>query len=124
MCDKLRNAVSVCKCPNSTSTGVVTTETAALLISEGCKLPPVIKASKNSTATPLGGVSRMLRLMGTPLTVGVVFIELPPQAARNAQLTSTSATIAFRHIVESSSNRTRFVNTLRVGTRGPGEVGT
>src|SRR4029077_15320242 len=122
MFDKLRNAVSVCKCPNSTSTGVVTTGTAALLVSEGCKVPPVIKTSKTSTATPLGGVSRMVRLMGTPLTVEV-FIE-PPQAARKAQLTSKSATKAFRHIVESSSNRTSFVNTLRVGIRGPGKVGT
>src|SRR6267143_6976708 len=124
MFDKLRNAVSVCKCPNSTSTGVVTTGTAALLISEGCKLPPVIKASKNSTATPLGGVSRMARLMGAPFTVGGVFIELPPQAARKAQLTNMSATNACLHIVESSSNRIRFVNKLRVGTRGPGKVST
>src|SRR5258708_12866979 len=66
MFDKLRNAVSVCKCPNSTSTGVVSTATAALLISDGCKLPPVIKASKNNTATPLGGVARKVRAVGPP----------------------------------------------------------
>src|ERR1700745_673525 len=100
MFDKLRNAVSVCKCPNSTSTGVVSTATADLLMSEGCRVPPVIKASKNNTATPLGGVSRMVRIMGTLLTVGGVFIEPPPQAARKAQLTSMSAPKAFLRIVD------------------------
>jgi hypothetical protein len=35
-----------------------------------------------------------------------------------------SATNACLHIVESSSNRTSFMNTLRVGIRGPGKVDT
>src|SRR6266436_3014832 len=97
---RLRNAVSVCKCPNSTSTGVVTTATADLVISEGCRLPPVMEASKNNTATPLGGVSPMVKLIGTPLAVGGVFIE-PPQAARKAQLnTSMSATNYILHKVD------------------------
>jgi hypothetical protein len=117
---RLRNAVFVCKCPNSTSTGVVTTGTADLVISEGRKLPPVIEASKNNTATPLGGVSPMVRLMGTPLTVGEVFIIEPlPQAARKAQLTSTSATMAFLHIVDPPAI-TVFARTFWAGTRGLG----
>src|SRR5690349_3969125 len=119
---RLRNAVSVCKCPNSTSTGVVTTATADLLISEGCKLPPVIEASKNNTATPLGGVSPIVKLMGTPLTVGGVFIE-PPQAARNAQLTSMSATKVILHIVDPPA----IEPVLRIycgGDSRTGQVGT
>ena len=63
---RFRNAVSVCRCPNSTSTGVDITETAVLLLPVGSRLAPVMEASKKSTATPLGGVSPMVRLIGTP----------------------------------------------------------
>jgi len=87
---RLRNALSVCKCPNSISTGEDSTETAGLLESEGCRLAPVIKASKNKTAAPLGGVSPMVKLMGTPLLWFIVFME-PPHAARIVQLRSTRA---------------------------------
>src|SRR6266446_4095223 len=111
---RLRNAVSVCKWPNSTSTGVVATATADLVISEGCKLPPVMEASKNSTATPLGGVSPIVKLIGTPLAVGGVFIE-PPQAARKAQLTSMSATRVVLHIVDPPAIEPVFTNILRWG---------
>jgi len=38
--------------------------------------------------------------MGTPLTVGGVFIEPPQQAARKAQLTNMSATKIFLHIAD------------------------
>src|SRR5882762_1824523 len=46
---RLRSALSVCRCPNSISTGDDSTDTAALLESEGCRLAPVIEASKNRT---------------------------------------------------------------------------
>src|SRR5579864_4677741 len=65
---RFRNAVSVCRCPNSTSTGVVITETAGFFESDGCRLAPVMEASKKSTATPVGGVSPMVRVIGTPPT--------------------------------------------------------
>src|SRR5579859_108258 len=64
---KLKNAVSVCRCPNSTSTGVASAETADFVMSDGCRLTPVIIASKNSTPTPFGGVSPIVKLIGTPL---------------------------------------------------------
>src|SRR5690349_18889834 len=87
---RLRNALSVCKCPNSISTGDDSTETAALLESEGCRLAPVIDASKNRTATPLGGVSPIVKLIGTPLLWFIVFME-PPHAVRIVQLRIASA---------------------------------
>ena len=87
---RLRNALSVCKCPNSISTGDDSTETAALVESEGCRLAPVIDASKNRTATPLGGVSPMVKLMGTPPLGFTEFME-PPHAARMAVLRIASA---------------------------------
>jgi hypothetical protein len=94
---RLRNAVSVCKCPNSTSVGVESTETAGLVISVGCSVAPVIKASKNRTATLLGGVSPIVRLIGTPPFVDEALIDDPPQDTRRVQLVTTSATkITFR----------------------------
>jgi hypothetical protein len=87
---RLRNALSVCKCPNSTSTGAESTETAGFVESEGFRLAPVMEASKNRTATPLGGVSPMLKLMGTPLLVFIEFME-PPQAASTLLLRSARA---------------------------------
>src|ERR1700746_3008816 len=56
---RLKNALSVCRYPNSTSTGVVMKETAGFLASVGCRLAPVIEASEKRTATPFGGVSRI-----------------------------------------------------------------
>lgn len=96
---RLRNAVSVCKCPNSTSTGVVITDTAGLLESEGCRVAPVMEASKKSTATPLGGVSPIVRLMGIlfPLPIGVDIVE-PPQAVNKTQLESASTIKIVRHM--------------------------
>jgi hypothetical protein len=61
-----------------------------LVESEGCRLAPVMEASKNRTATPLGGVSPMVKLMGTPLVVFTEFME-PPQAARIVLLKSARA---------------------------------
>jgi hypothetical protein len=87
---RLRKAVSVCKCPNSTSTGADKTETAGLLVSEGCRLAPVMEASKKRTATPLGGVSPIVKLMGAPPAAVTEFVEAP-QAARKALLTSANA---------------------------------
>src|SRR5437879_1521335 len=87
---RLRSALSVCKCPNSISTGEDSTETAGLVESEGCRLAPVIKASKNRTATPLGGVSPIVKLMGTPL-LGATDCIGPLQAARIVPLRSTRA---------------------------------
>jgi hypothetical protein len=58
---------------------VDSTDTAALLESEGCKLAPVIIASKKTTATPFGGVSPSDKLMGTALPAGGGVMELPPQ---------------------------------------------
>src|SRR5215831_8906084 len=66
-------------------------ETAGLLVSAGCRLAAVIEASKKSTATPLGGVSPMLRVMGTPFVVIVErFVELL-QASSSTQPNSESA---------------------------------
>jgi hypothetical protein len=91
-----KNAVSVCKCPNSTSTGVERAETAGFVESDGCRLAPVIRASKKRTATPLGGVSPIVRLMGTPPLVEAAFID-PPQDTRKLQLAIARITrIAFR----------------------------
>ena len=89
---RLRNAVSVCKCPNSTSTGVDSTETAGLLVSDGCRFAAVTLASKKSTATPFGGVSPMVRLSGTPLATedGLRFME-PLQARSKREVVSASA---------------------------------
>jgi len=67
VCQAQKTLCLFAKCPNSISTGEDSTETGGLVESEGCKLAPVIKASKNRTATPLGGVSPMVKLMGTPL---------------------------------------------------------
>jgi hypothetical protein len=75
---------------------VESTDTAGFVISEGCRLAPVINASKKSTATPLGGASPIDRLIGTPLVVGV-FME-PPQATSKTQLATASAKQTFRHI--------------------------
>jgi hypothetical protein len=49
-------------------------------------------ASKKSTATPLGGVSPIVRLMGTPLPEGreLMFMELL-HATMRTQAASTSA---------------------------------
>src|SRR5579863_6329381 len=95
---RLRNAESVCKCPNSISTGLDSADTAGLLVSDGCRLAPVIKASKKSIATPFGGVSPIIKLMGTPfVTTGVEFIE-PPQAIMKMQITSANAKEIFRFI--------------------------
>src|SRR5260370_34417066 len=87
---RLKNAVSVCRCPNSTSTGDDSTGTAALLESAGCRLAPVMEASKNRTATPLGGVSRIVKLIGT-LPLGFMEFMEPPQAAKTMLLRSASA---------------------------------
>jgi hypothetical protein len=91
--------VSACKCPNSTSTGVDITVTGAFLESEGCRLAPVMEASKKRTATPLGGVSPIVKLMGIlfVLPIGAAFEE-PPQAANKTQLETASAVKTFRHI--------------------------
>jgi hypothetical protein len=58
----------------------------------GCRLAPVIVASKKSTATPVGGVSPIVKLMGIVLAlpIGTGFVE-PPQAANKTQLESASA---------------------------------
>src|ERR1700739_1748885 len=94
---RLRNAVSVCKCPNSISVGVESTETAGLVISDGCRVAPVIRASKKRTATLLGGVSPIVKLMGTPPLVEEALIADPPQDTRRVQLAITRATrITFR----------------------------
>src|SRR5260370_12735770 len=87
---RLKNAVSVCKCPNSTSTGADSTGTAALLESAGCRLAPVMEASKNRTATPLGGVSRIVKLIGT-LPFGFMEFMEPTQAAKTMPLRIASA---------------------------------
>src|SRR5260370_18456573 len=87
---RLKNAVSVCRCPNSTSTGDDSTGTAALLESAGCRLAPVMEASKNRTATPLGGVSRIVKLIGT-LPLGLMEFLEPPQPAKTILLRSASA---------------------------------
>src|SRR6266478_1608471 len=86
-----RNAVSVCKCPNSTSTGVVIRETACFLESDGCRLAPVMEASKKSTATPLGGVSPMVRLIGTPPTEDALRFMEELQASSKTQQVMASA---------------------------------
>jgi len=91
--------VSVCKCPNSTSTGEESTGTAGLLESEGCKLAPVIEASKKRTATPVGGVSPMVKLIGTPLLVFMEFIEKPHEV-RRVLLRIASANGMFRLMEE------------------------
>src|SRR5260370_14799671 len=87
---RLRNALSVCRCPNSISTGADITETAGFFGSEGCRLAPMMEASKNRTATPLGGVSPMLKLRGKPPLVFMEFMELP-QAAKTTLLRSARA---------------------------------
>src|SRR6266571_5825937 len=69
-----------------------------LLMSDGCRLALVIDASKKSTATPLGGVSRIARLIGTPLLPVEELME-PPQATRKTQLTSASEKRKIRDIL-------------------------
>src|SRR5229473_3017491 len=113
---RLRNAVSVCKCPNSTSTGTDSTGTAGLLESDGCRLAPVMEASKKRTATPFGGVSPIVRLIGTPL-VGVLEFMEPPQAARKALLRSASAKREFR-LIENPPVVVPIWEHLKLGTRG------
>jgi len=56
-----------------------------------------MEASKKRTATPLGGVSLMVKLMGTPL-VGVIELVEAPQAARKTLLRSATATRKLRLI--------------------------
>jgi hypothetical protein len=58
-----------------------------------------MEASKKSTATPLGGVSPIVKLIGTllPLPASVGFVE-PPQAAKSTQLDKASAIKKFRHM--------------------------
>jgi hypothetical protein len=58
-----------------------------------------MEASKNRTATPFGGVSPIVKLMGTLLLLpsGMGFVE-PPQAANKTQLETASPTKTFRHI--------------------------
>src|SRR5215469_11182001 len=82
-------------CPNSTSTGAFMRETAGFLLSVGCRLTPVIEASKNRTPTPFGGVSRIDKLTGTPFPAGEDFME-PPQAAIKTQHATTSANESIR----------------------------
>jgi len=85
----LRKAVSVCRCPNSTSTGDVNPEIGGLVESEGCRLAPAMDASKNNTATPLGGVSPTVRVTGTPLFT--VIGDIDPPHATNVALAKTAA---------------------------------
>src|SRR5215469_9383774 len=94
---RLRKAVSVCKWPNSISTGLVSTEMGGLEESEGCRLAPVIDASKNRTATPFGGVSPIVRLIGTPLVTWTGLME-PPQAKRNPKVKTTATGKSIRFI--------------------------
>src|SRR6516165_7945498 len=104
MLPRLSHAVSVCRCPNSTSTGVVITETAAFLGSDGCRLAAVMDASKKSTATPLGGVSPMVRVIGTPpIEDGLWFME-ELQASSKMQLIGASAKEMWPLIVEPPSS--------------------
>jgi hypothetical protein len=66
-------------------------ETAGLLISAGWRLAAVIEASRKSTATPLGGVSPIDKVIGTPLAVmDERFVE-PLQASSSTQLTNATA---------------------------------
>jgi hypothetical protein len=60
---------------------------------------PVIEASKKRTATPLGGVSPMVKLIGAPLVAVMEFME-PPQAARKALQRIASAKRKLRLIEE------------------------
>jgi hypothetical protein len=80
---RLRNARSVCRWLISTSVGVESTETGALLESDGCKLAPVIIASKNTMPTPFGGVSPTDKVIGTAFPAAGGVFELPPQPAIN-----------------------------------------
>ena len=53
-----------------------------MLESEGCRLAPVMEASKKRTATPLGGVSPIVKVMGTPLLVFMEFVETPHEVRK------------------------------------------
>src|SRR5262249_60826269 len=90
-----RNAVSVSSCFTSTSTGLVRSETAAV-VSCGWSLAPVTLISNDSTLTPLGGVSRMLSVIWPrPLTREETLEVDPLPPARNARTdTPTTAIVA------------------------------
>ena len=94
--------------------------TADFIVSIGCRLAPVIKASKNRTATVLGGVSLIVRLIGTPLLVPAVEAPIdPPQDTRRQQAAITRVTqIAFRMY---STSQVRFTNT-HFGEFGSGQI--
>src|SRR5215472_9626335 len=94
---RLRKAVSVCKWPNSISTGLASKEMGGLVESEGCRLAPVIDASKNRTATPFGGASPIVRLIGTPLVTWTGLME-PPQAKSNPKVKTTAIGKSIRFI--------------------------
>jgi hypothetical protein len=68
-----------------------------------------MEASRNRTATPFGGVSPIVRLMGivVPLPTGLGLAE-PPQAARKTLLKTSSAKGKSRLMPNSSSNQDSF----------------
>ena len=52
-----KSADSVCKCSSSISSGSLSMETGCVPVSLGCSSAPVTSISKESTVTPVGGLS-------------------------------------------------------------------
>jgi hypothetical protein len=75
-------------------------EAAAFIGSDGCRLAAVMEASKKSTATPLGGVSPMARVIGTPLIEDGLWFMEELQASSKTQLISASVKEMWPRIVE------------------------
>src|SRR5579859_197375 len=85
----LRRAFSVSSCVSSTSIGLLTKETAGLVVSDGCRLAPVTLISKDKTETPAGGLSRIDRLSDRGAS-GCVVWEPPPQPPTSAAVKRTA----------------------------------
>src|ERR1700730_8607053 len=74
-------AFSVSNCVSSTSTGLLTKETAGFDAVEGCKLAPVTLISKDNTDTPVGGLSRIDKLSDRGARGCVGCVPQPPTSA-------------------------------------------
>src|SRR5207248_10095917 len=90
-----KSADSVCKCSSSMSSGALSMETGGLLVSLGRSSAPVTSMSKESTVTPMGGLSWIDKEACTILGLGAGgwFGELMPPphpTSRTAKKTSNT----------------------------------
>src|SRR5207244_11757648 len=95
-----KSADSVCKCSSSIFSGSLSMETGCVPVSLGCSSAPVTSISKESTVTPVGGLS----FLSPPCWLGEVMPPLQPTSRAAKETSNTEHELALLMGCDSSEH--------------------